>query len=92
MNAALPPASLTRSKLLRELLVVEPRLRRMGSLPFFPKQRKKTILCMVFFLWLGERLIFQTFEELDSIPDKETELKEIRDLLDDNTTPHKEEM
>ena len=39
-----------------------------------------------FLYWLGERSIFQTFEDLDTIVDKETELKEIRQLLDDNTS------
>ncbi len=44
------------------------------------------------FCWLGERSIFQTFEELDSIADKEAELKEIRQLLYDDTNSHEEEV
>ena len=43
-------------------------------------------------IWLGERSIFQTFEGLDSIVDKETELKEIRQLLYDDTNSQSEEV
>lgn len=34
--------------------------------------------------WLGNGYMFQTFEELDSIIDKASEIKEIRQLLDEN--------
>jgi hypothetical protein len=34
--------------------------------------------------WLGKGSLFQTFDDLDSIIDKETEIKEIRQVLDEN--------
>ncbi len=33
--------------------------------------------------WLGKLFLFQTFEELDSIKDKEAEIQQIRQLLDE---------
>jgi hypothetical protein len=33
------------------------------------------------YVWLGKWLLFQTFDELDSIQDKVTEVDEIRQLL-----------
>ena len=38
--------------------------------------------------WLGKLFLFQTFEELDSVKDKEAEVQQIRQLLDEG---HKEE-
>jgi hypothetical protein len=35
-------------------------------------------------VWLGKLFLFQTFEELDSIKDKETEVLQIRQLLDND--------
>ena len=40
---------------------------------------------MRFVFWLGKGSLFQTFDDLDSIKDKETEIKEIRRALDENT-------
>jgi hypothetical protein len=34
--------------------------------------------------WLGKLFLFQTFEELDSIKDKQAEVRQIRQLLDEN--------
>jgi hypothetical protein len=34
-------------------------------------------------LWLGRWYLFQTFEELDSVKDKQAEIKEIRHVIDD---------
>jgi hypothetical protein len=34
------------------------------------------------YAWLGKLFLFQTFEELDSVKDKETEVRQIRQLLD----------
>jgi hypothetical protein len=32
--------------------------------------------------WLGKWFLFQTFEELDSVKDKELEVQQIRELLE----------
>jgi hypothetical protein len=35
-------------------------------------------------VWLGKLFLFQTFEELDSVKDKEAEVQQIRQLLDND--------
>ena len=34
-------------------------------------------------VWLGKWFLFQTFEELDSVKDKESEVQQIRQLMED---------
>jgi hypothetical protein len=37
-------------------------------------------------VWLGEWFLFQTFDKLDGVKDKETEVQQIRQLLDDENS------
>lgn len=38
---------------------------------------------VLYVVWLGKWFLFQTFEELDGIKDKELEVRRIRQLLDE---------
>ena len=57
------------------------------------EQRKFSYITRVYenFLWLGLSDLFQTFEDLESVIDKEAEIANIRELLDESDSPQNDE-
>ena len=47
-----------------------------------PLYRGEIGVVKTYSIWLGKWFLFQTFEELDSIKDKDSEVQQIRQLLD----------
>ena len=45
---------------------------------------------MILQIWLGLSDLFQTFEDLESVVDKEAEIANIRELLDEGNTQQDE--
>lgn len=45
---------------------------------------KKALESALIAIWLGKWLLFQTFEELDNAKDKQSEVLQVRQLLDEN--------
>jgi hypothetical protein len=45
------------------------------------QQKKKHLQTQILLLWLGLSDLFQTFEDLESVVDKEAEIASIRELL-----------
>ena len=87
MDASLLPSLRPRCKHLRAELVIEPATyRSFAALVAGSNQSSSQIKSPSFeglFIWLGKWFLFQTFEELDSVKDKEPDVKEIHELLDD---------
>jgi len=45
------------------------------------KDQKTKLFLICYFFWLGKWFLFQTFEELDSVKDKEAEVLQIHEIF-----------
>ena len=48
----------------------------------------KKLFCQAVYAWLGKWFLFQTFEELDSVKDKEYDAQQTRHLIDSLDSPN----